>query len=239
MRVPYRIGAARGFRYGEVPSDVEAALPRWLERSAVEDGVAIKPGRVYRKGRWLVKFSGPSRAAKDLVRRASSIRSADLHARLLPVRTPAPLLALEVRQGPFLEQGLLVAEFVEGPSMHEAFRDDERARAALAPFLALLHGRGVFHGDLHPANTIWNGSEWVLIDLDSLRHPLRRLFRRRLILEQWAQLAFRLGAGPHLEAAFASYVDLARLGWDPRAAWAKILRRAERIEASRSAGTTP
>ena len=235
MRVPYRLGAARGFRYAEIPAEIEAALPRWLERPHVEGGVAIKPGRVYRAGSWLVKFTGPSRAAKDLVRRASSIRSADLHARLLPVRTPAPLVALEVRRGRFLESSLLVAQFVEGPSMHEAFRDDERARAALAPFLALLHARGVFHGDLHPANTIWNGSEWVLIDLDGLRHPLRRMFRKRLILEQWSQLAFRLGAGPHLESAFESYLVLARLGWEPRAAWAKIVRRAESIRASRTA----
>jgi tRNA A-37 threonylcarbamoyl transferase component Bud32 len=101
-----------------------------------------------------VKFSGASRAIKDLLRPASSIRSADLHARLGSVRTPAPLVALELRRGPFLEGSLLVAEFVPGPTLREAFQDDERARKALAPFLALLHRNGVFHGDLHPANMI-------------------------------------------------------------------------------------
>lgn len=235
MRVPYRVGPARGFRYGELPTDVENALPRWLATSRVDGGTAIKPGSVYRSGEWLVKFTGRSRAPKDLVRPASSIRSADLHERLLPVRTPAPLVALEVRRGPFLESSLLVAEFVHGSSMHDAFLHDERARDALGPFLALLHRRGVFHGDLHPANTIWNGAEWVLIDLASLRHPLRRMFRRHLILEQWAQLAFRLGPTPDLEFSFGSYLALAHLGWDPRGAWAKIVRRAERIRAARSA----
>lgn len=235
MRIPYRLGPARGFRYGEIPAEIEDALPRWLATSHVEEGTAIKPGRVYRCGTWIVKFTGRSRAFKDMIRRASSIRSADLHARLDPVRTPAPLVALELRRGPFLEGSLLVAEFVEGPSMREAFLHDERARSALAPFLALLHRNGVFHGDLHPANTIWNGSEWVLIDLDALRHPLRRMFRRHLILEQWAQLAFRLGPSPSLESSFGNYLVLADLGWDPRRTWGEVLRRAERIRTARSA----
>lgn len=234
MRLPYRLGPARGFRYGEIPAEIEAALPRWLATGDVEEGTAIKPGRVYRRGPWLLKFTGPSRALKDLFRRASAIRSADLHARLAPVRTPAPLLALERRRGPFLEGSLLVTEFVEGPTMREAFRDDPRARAALAPFLALLHQNGVFHGDLHPGNTIWNGSEWVLIDLDALRHPLRRMLRQRLILEQWAHLAFRLGATAELEAAFREYLVLSKLGWGASGAWSGVLRRADRIRRSRS-----
>ena len=235
MRIRYRLGPARGFRYGEIPAEIEEALPRWLATSRVEEGTAIKPGRVYRRGPWIVKFTGRSRALKDMLRRASSIRSADLHARLAPVRTPAPLVALEQRRGPLLEGSLLVSEFVDGPTLREAFLADERARDALAPFLALLHRSGVFHGDLHPANTIWNGSEWVLIDLDALRHPLRRMFRRHLILEQWAQLAFRLGASESLESSLRSYVVLAELGWDPRGTWEEVLRRAERIRTSRSA----
>jgi serine/threonine protein kinase len=235
VRIPYRLGPARGFRYGEVPAEIEAALPRWLATSSVEDGTAIKPGRVYRRGPWVVKLGGASRDLKDLLRPASSIRSADLHARLLPVRTPAPLVALELRRGPFLEGSVLVSEFMEGPTLREAFPHDDRARDALAPFLALLHRNGVFHGDLHPANMIWNGSEWVLIDLDSLRHPLRRLFRGRLILEQWAQLAFRLGAGPELQSSFESYLVLSGIRWDPRRSWGEVIRRSERIRSSRSA----
>jgi hypothetical protein len=128
-----------------------------------------------------------------------------------------------------------VTEFVAGPTLREAFQDDERARKALAPFLALLHRNGVFHGDLHPANMIWSGSEWVLIDLDALRHPLRRMFRRRLILEQWAQLAFRLGAVPELESSFREYSVLAEFPGDPSETWADVVRRAERIRSARSA----
>jgi tRNA A-37 threonylcarbamoyl transferase component Bud32 len=233
VRVPYRCGRARGFRYGVIPADVESALPRWLASRSVEEGAAIKPGRVYRSGSWLVKIFGPSRALKDALRRSGAVRTADLHARLLPVRTPAPLVALEERRGPFLERSLLVTEFVEGLSLREAFGRDEPARQALGPFLALLHRRGVFHGDLHPQNAIWNGSEWVLLDLASLRHPLRRLARRRLILDQWAEFATGLGADARLEECFARYLAAAGLAWDPRAAWAEVRLRAERIRAAR------
>jgi aminoglycoside phosphotransferase (APT) family kinase protein len=235
VREPYRLGPARGFRYGPVPADVESALPRWLSTREVDGGVEIKPRRVYRYGAWLVKLTGASRAAKDVLRRSSAVRIADLHAQLLPVRTPRPLVALETRQGPFLAASVLVAEFVEGPSLREAFGRDARATEALGPFLARLHRRGVFHGDLHPENAIWDGSEWVLIDVASLRHPLRRLRRRHLILEQWAQFAFRLGASRALEACLGRYLAEAGLAWDPTEAWAEVVRRGERIRAARSA----
>ena len=233
VREPYRCGPARGYRYADVPPEVERALPGWLASHRVESGSEIKPRRVYRSDSWLVKFTGPSRAAKDVLRRTSAIRTADLHARLLPVRTPAPLLALERRRGLFPQQSLLVTEFVEGPSIRAAFGRDERATRALGPFLALLHRRGVFHGDLHPENAIWDGAEWVLIDLASLRHPLRRLPRRRLILEQWAQFAFRLGADTRLESCFEDYLEAAGLGWGRNDTWNDVRGRAERIRASR------
>lgn len=234
VREPYRCGRARGFRYMEIPREVEKALPGWLSTRRVDGGIEIKPQRVYRSGAWLVKLTGPSRAAKDVLRRSSAIRIADLHARLLPVRTPKPLVAIELRRGPFLDGSLLVTEFVEGPSLGIAFGRDERATNAWAPFLALLHRRGVFHGDLHPENTIWNGEDWVLIDVASLRHRLRRFRRDHLVLEQWGQLAFRLGASEALETSFRSYLAETDLGWEPRTSWVEVLRRADHIRVSRS-----
>lgn len=234
VRVPYRCGQARGFRYREVPADVESALPRWLALGHVEEGKAIKAGHVYRWGRWLVKFTSRSRALKDIFRRGSAIRIADLHKRLLPIRTPAPLLALELRRGFFLEQSVLVTEFVEGPTLREVFGRDKRATQALGPFLASLHGQGVFHGDLHPRNAIWNGSEWVLIDI-ALRHWLRRFSRRRLILEQWAMLAYKLRPENVVEECFASYLAAAGMNWDPKASWSEVKRRAERKRRSHGA----
>jgi tRNA A-37 threonylcarbamoyl transferase component Bud32 len=229
VRVPYRCGQARGFRYGEIPAVVESALPRWLASGHVEEGEAIKDRRVYRCGQWLVKFTGRSRALKDILRTASAIRIADLHARLLPVPTPAPLVALELRRGLFLERSLLVTEFVEGPTLREAFGRNEPATKALGPFLALLHRHGVFHGDLHPRNAIWTGSEWVLIDLGALRHWFRRIARRRLILDQWAQLAYKLGADERMGECFASYLAAAAVNWNPKASWSEVQRRADRI----------
>ena len=231
MREPYACGRARGFRYGEVPAELERELPRWIAERRVEGGVAIKDGSVYRSGAWLVKFGGPSPSVKDALRPASSIRIADLHERLLPVRTPAPLLALEIRRGPFLEASLLVTEFIEGSTLFDAFRSDERAVRALAPFLAMIHARGVFHGDLHPWNLIWNGSAWVLIDVASLRHPLRTLRRRSLILDQFAQFAYRFEDGERVRQCFGEYVAAAELDWDLARAWDDIQRRAAKLHA--------
>ena len=231
VRERYACGPARGFRYGAIPADVERALPRWVDERRVADGATIKDGAVYRTGAWLVKFEGASPSVKDALRPASSIRIADLHARLQPVRTPAPLVALEMRRGAFLDGSLLVTEFIEGATLFEAFGRDERAVRALAPFLATLHRRGVFHGDLHPWNLIWSGTEWVLIDLASLRHPLRTLRRKHLILDQFAEFAYRLGDDERVRGCFEQYLAAARLDWDPRGAWDEIVRRAEILRA--------
>ena len=232
MREPYVSGRARGFRYREIPADIEGSIPRWLAEGRVAGGTELKAGSVYRLGAWVVKLGGPSPSVKDALRPASSIRIADLHARLLPIRTPAPVVALEVRRGRMLDASLLVAEFIDGTTLYEAFgRGDEPAVKALAPYLARLHARGVFHGDLHPWNLLWDGREWVLLDVASLRHPLRRLLRRRLILDQFAQFVFRIGEDPRLERCCVEYLAAAGLAWDPRATWEEVRRRGAAIRA--------
>jgi tRNA A-37 threonylcarbamoyl transferase component Bud32 len=233
VRVPYRVGDARGVRYGAVPPEIESAIPRWLATRAVEGGVTIKATRVYRLGSWLVKFTGASRALKDVVRKSSAIRIADLHAKLAPIRTPAPLLALEVRKGPFLERSLLVTEWIEGRSLAQVWDADERATAAFPKFLAELHRRNVFHGDLHPENLIWNGSEWVLIDLGALRHPLRTLAKKRLILEQWAQLDLRLAPSERVRRAFEEYLRESESDLDSESSWGLVLELAAELLARR------
>jgi serine/threonine protein kinase len=137
-------------------------------------------------------------------------------------------VAPEERRGPFLERSLLVTEYIEGPSLAEAWGRDASACAAFPRFLAALHRRGIFHGDLHPGNLLWNGTEWVLIDLAALRHPLRTLRRRRLILDQWAELALRLEPDARLSTAFEAYLGAAGLAWERGRTWERVLERARR-----------
>lgn len=228
-RVAWSCAGARGFRYGELPDAIARRAPVWLAQRSVAEGAELKAGRVWRVEGFAVKLSGPSRALKDALRASSAIRSADLHARLAPVRTPRPVLALEQRRGPFLAESLLVSEFVEGPSLAQAWDADARAAEALPGFLAALHRQGVFHGDLHPMNLIWSRPEWVLIDVAALRHPLRRLRARRLVLEQWAQLLLRLAPAERVRASFEAYLDETASGWDRDRAWATVVARADSI----------
>jgi tRNA A-37 threonylcarbamoyl transferase component Bud32 len=92
-----------------------------------------------------------------------------------------------------------------------------------------MHAGGVFHGDLHVRNMLWNGREWVLLDLESLRHPLRALRRRRIIEDQWARLVCSLGGREGVQASFEAYLREAGLGWEPAEAWRRVERRARAI----------
>lgn len=225
VRLPYRAGRARGMRYGEIPAEVAEGLERWLVARHVDDAVTIKDRRVYRRGPFLYKFFAPRRRVRDLLRADPAIRSADLHARLAPIRTPAPLVALGLRDGMFRAQSLLVMEFVEGRPLAEAWEHEEVARTALARLLAAMHRRGIFHGDFHPANLIWDGERWVVIDVGALRHPLRSLRPRQLAVEQWAELDSRLGSPPTMRAAYERYLDELGSPEDRESAWRAIAER--------------
>jgi aminoglycoside phosphotransferase (APT) family kinase protein len=233
VRLPWRAGRARGLRYGEIPADIAESIERWLLARHVDDAITIKDRRVYRRGPWLYKFFAPRRRLRGLVRPDPAIRSADQHARLAPIRTPAPLVALGVRDGLFRGPSLLVMEFVEGERMAEAFARDEQARIALARLLAAMHRRRIFHGDFHPANLIWDGQEWVVIDVGALRHPLRTLRPGHLAIEQWAELDSRLGSPPELRALFELYLDELGASTDRERAWRAVALRSKVRSAQR------
>lgn len=226
VRVPFRCGAARGFRYDELPADVAERLPRWITERRVDGGVEIKPGRAYRFGPWMVKLSPPSRSLRDLLRASPAIRASDAHSRLAPIRTPRPLVALEWRTRGWLDGSLSVCEFVDGPSLAEVWQRDMRATHAFPAFMARMHRQRVFHGDFHPLNVIWSGTDWVLIDLDSIRHGLHALRWRAIVETQWARLLRGLGFDERLRSSFEAYLAEGAIPWPAESTWQRIVARA-------------
>jgi hypothetical protein len=229
-------GSARaaGFRYDRLPPEIVAQSPEWLRLRTVPGGTPLRPRRAYRYGTWLVKLYGRGHALKDRLRWSAAVRSADWTARLLPLRTPKPLLAAEVRRRGRLTAAILITEFVDGPSLTELWRAPAPAAAealsAFARFLAEMHRRRVHHGDVHPANFLWDGHEWVLIDLDGMRG--RRTITRRIIERQWVRMLLVLGDEARLRSLFEVYLEAARLGWNPAASWERIRRQASAIRNS-------
>lgn len=231
MEVSYRLGDAVGHRFGDLPLDVERELPRWIEDPDGSNLRLIKAGRVYRTDAWLLKFSGPRRALRDAFRPSPALRVARTAARITAIRTPRPMLALEWRRGAFVDESLYVGEFVAGRRLHDLWRNDERAVNAFPRFMAAMHGARIVHGDFHPMNVVWNGSEWVLIDLDSIRGPLHALRLRAIAMQQWARTLRNLRFDAGVRALFDEYLRAAGLAWPADAAWREVERRAHAMPA--------
>ena len=100
--------------------------------------------------------------------------------------------------------------------------------------MAALYRHGVLHGDLHPRNLIWDGRDWVLLDLDAIRHPLHRLFARRRIEEKWGRVLFSLDGDSSVRDGFAAFLREAKLPWDPGRAWSRVQAWERRIRIERS-----
>jgi hypothetical protein len=222
---PLRPRWASGFEYAEIPAGLLDRVPEWLERYEVPGAREIRPHRVYRRDDLLVKLYGPGDTFKDRFRRSRAVRSADWYARLLPLRTPRPLLAIELRSWGRVTQALLVAEFVSGHSLTELWNERHAlahdAFDALPRFMAEMHRHRVYHGDLHPQNLIWDGREWTLIDLDGMRR--RQHVGRRIVERQWVRLFVSLGGDRRLRPYFEAYLDAAGWRWDADAAWRRIV----------------
>ncbi|MSR61440.1 MAG: hypothetical protein EXS08_03185 [Planctomycetes bacterium] len=188
---PWRSGAGaaalRGRVYAPLPRALAEAVPRWFAALAVPEGVALKAPEVQRVGGVVVKlFLQPS--LFGWLRAPRAVRSAERHFWCLPLRSPRPWIAVG---RPFARASLLVREHVEGVLLRELAAPDARAEAGLATFLADMERHGVLHGDLHPRNLLWTGDEWVLLDVDGLRHGLHD--RERVLVSQWARFVLHLG----------------------------------------------
>ena len=109
---------------------------------------------------------------------------------------------------------------------------DPAAVQAFPGFMAELHAHGVFHGDFQVLNSVWTGAEWVLLDLEDVRHSLHALRRSRLVLDQWGLLCFSLEF--HADRGVAELRGLFDRYWQAlgrpagtEAQWDAVLRRVE------------
>lgn len=218
----------RGWAYAELPDGLVARLEAWLGSGPDAECETLKPARVWRWRDVVVKRFEPDGFERLGWRASGATRAARKHFAVLPIRTPRPLAVIESARG----ASLLASEHIAGPALHVAWREHPAAAAALPAFVAQMHAHDVFHGDLHPGNALWNGREWVLLDLDGLRHPLRIVLRRRrIVADQWSRLYFGLRGDPALRAAFDAYADARALGSGREAIWRAALAGAERRRA--------
>jgi len=232
-REPFTLGEYRGYRYRDCPPELIAKLPEWLRLGRCpegEGGEDLQGGRVFGWNELVLKFGGPANRWRDVLRPSSSLRSADLHQRLLPIRTPHPVLAIERRAGRTVTDHVLVSERIRGRFLDELWGSDPAACEAFVDFLIGMARRRVYHGDLHVWNCMWDGREWVLMDLESLRHPLRRLRKRHLLLGIWSRISWDLGQPPELQPFFERFCSELGLR-DVAAGWRTVAAESARLEA--------
>ena len=219
----WRRDGLHGRAYAPLPDALAAALPRWLATLDVPEGTVLKAGGVHRVGHVVVKlFTQPS--LLGWVRAPRAVRSAERHFWCLPLRSPRPWVAA----GRALRRdSVLVREHVDGVTLRE-LGSDARAEAALAEFLGVMEARGVIHGDLHPRNLLWTGAEWVLLDVDGLRHGLHD--RERVFTAQWARFVVHLGDEERVRALHRHA--------GARIPWERVRARVEALRAERG-GVSP
>lgn len=223
---PWRATGLEGRRYAALPPAIAACVPRWLASLAVPEGTVLKAPDVHRVGALVVKFfRQPS--LFGWVRPPRAVRSAERYFWCLPLRSPRPLLAAGRRFG---ARSLLVREHVEGTLLSDLWRSlDGDAEERLVAFLAGMERHGVVHGDLHPRNLLWSGSEWVLLDVDGLRHVLHD--RVRVLVGQWARFVVHLGDEERVRGLHGRTSAL--LGDGARVPWEAVQRRVERLRRRR------
>ena len=142
------------------------------------------------------------------------------------MNTPRPLLALVVVPGARKGEGWLAVEFVRGRDLATALRDDPAAATALPEFLALMHERGVLHGDLNVRNVLWSHGHWTLLDLEGVRDPLHRLRSRSIADDWWVRIAGTMRDPERVRALHARFCELVGRPRDAQARWPDVATRA-------------
>ena len=191
----------------------------WFERGPGPGDEVFKPGRVWRHADLAIKRFQPEPLLRLGLRRSRAWRSADLHSALAPLPTPKPRLVLEDSNG----GSLLVSDFVRGKFLSALWNAGGPGVHAFPHFMAAMHRRRSLHGDFHTYNALWNGREWVLLDLDGLRGPLHSLRRTSLILNHWGRIHLALRGARGLRDSFATYLEASKLAWDLERSWPKVV----------------
>ncbi len=217
------------------PADraLEQLALKWFQSGPGREDVVLKPDRVWRHGPHAIKRFDRELLVQLGLRCSRASRSARLHVELAPIVTPRPQVLVEARSG----ASLLVSEFVEGRFLDLLWNAGGPAVEAFPHFMALMHRAPRLHGDFHLRNVLWDGSNWVLMDLDGLRGAQHRLRRRSLILRHWARVHFSLRGAQGLRQSFATYLNAAELDWEPASTWKKILGQSESMAKARGIDT--
>lgn len=223
---PWRAAGVRGVRYGATTSEQDELFAGWVARGHARPHAELKTD-VFAAGELCAKFFDPPSLVRRLSDHATAHRAARLALDIAPLPTPRPLLAVG-GVGPQGRRSLLVTELVRGVSLNEAWGADARARGALPALVASMHAHGVHHGDLHPANLLWDGERLFVIDVTALRRGLHRLFPRRLAVGQWARLLLHLADVEGVREAHRTYVAL-RGRDDAEASWQRVIAHARRL----------
>jgi len=219
----------RGFRYRELSPELLGLLPQWLRDLRVDGGQDLKRGQVFRWKDLVVKFGGARMRIRDRFRHGSALRAAEWYGRLKPIAMAQPYLAMESRSLAGLHSQILVSEFIDGSFLHEIFREDTHAVEEYARFVAELHGRGFFHGDLHSLNLLWDGERWVLIDVEGFRGGLHRLRPARLVAQHWGLISSNLmgyaaATEGELRSIFEAYMDYSDRSLNRDKVWCDVRR---------------
>lgn len=219
-------GGSTIWRWPGGEPELIALLRATLDTGSCPSGERVGLADVWLVDNAVVKLQGAPSGLLRSWRRSRLRRAAAGHYSLLPLVSPRPLALIERRSpGRRLLGAALAMERLVGVELRTAWAD-ESARDALAPVMVQLIADGAIHGDIHPGNLLWDGQRWAVIDLDSLRHPLHGLLRRRTWLRTWGSLLAKVPDEAGMAVVHAAACAMTGHG-DGTARWRQIVERAE------------
>lgn len=141
--------------------------------------------------------------------------------RMHGVATAAPLALVESRFGLCRLQAYFLAEFIDAPDMETWMRDREidadtkrLVAGKLARLMYKLRLLQISHGDMKATNIYVDGTEPMLIDLDSMRHHRCRKWFERKHVRDLQRLLRNWADRPHIQRMLIEALQQA-YGQDP------------------------
>ncbi len=103
------------------------------------------------------------------------------------IDTPKPVAYIELKSGPFVRNAYFISLPNHTQDLIPLLRRpdfDTSLVKQLAQFVAELHRKGIFHGDMNLSNILWDGNRFTLIDTNRTRfieHPTRNQILKNII----------------------------------------------------------